>query len=222
MMAHLGVDAARIIEIGARELSIELSGQQIQSLARFLELIQVWNRRFRLVGTRESRVQINKHILDCLAPALVLSSIGTLVDIGSGAGLPGIPLSIGCPHMWVTLVDSRRARANFVREVVRQLKLRNISVLERRIERLVDDPAMRGSFDATISRAWAELPKFLKVSAMLLRPGGIAVSMKGPKLQDELARLGEDDTLEFSPGRRIDYRLPEGGGQRTLLVFVRR
>jgi len=158
MMAHLGVDAARIIEIGARELSIELSGQQIQSLARFLELIQVWNRRFRLVGTRESRVQINKHILDCLAPALVLSSIGTLVDIGSGAGLPGIPLSIGCPHMWVTLVDSRRARANFVREVVRQLKLRNISVLERRIERLVDDPAMRGSFDATISRAWQSSP----------------------------------------------------------------
>jgi len=214
-------DAAGVLRAGAKELGVELSETQLESLAQFLALIRLWNRRFRLVGTRDLPGQINKHILDSLVPARILGSAGTLVDIGTGAGLPGVPLAICCPHLSVTLVDSRRVSANFVREVVRGMGLGNARVTEGRIECLMEKEHSFGPFDASISRAWTSPAKFLQVSAGLLRPGGMAVSMRGPVGSVAVGSLG-DSAREFETCGQLEYRLPGGGGRRTLVVFRRR
>jgi 16S rRNA (guanine527-N7)-methyltransferase len=214
-------DAAGVLRAGARELGIELSDAQLESLARFLALIRLWNRRFRLVGTRELRGQINKHILDSLVPARILGGVSTLVDIGTGAGLPGVPLAICCSRLSVTLVDSRRVSANFVREVVREVGLGNATVREERIESLVEKRGRFGPFDATISRAWTSPARFLQVSARLLRPGGMALSMRG----GVGLPLGEDAgdlPREFETSGHLEYCLPGGRESRTLVVFTRR
>lgn len=218
-MADRSREEREAIERHAARLEVHLSSLQAEQLHEYLGQLDTWNSRIRLVGTRDRGRLISHHIVDSLGAAPLMAARARAIDIGSGAGLPGIPLAVACPGTSITLVESRRRPVSFLSEVVRRLDLGNVRVLEERIEVLAGDEATLGSFDATITRAWEALDGFLAVSSALLQPGGIAIAMKGPRANYELEGLG-DVSRGFGTVRRMPYEI-EGANVRVLLVFER-
>jgi 16S rRNA (guanine527-N7)-methyltransferase len=135
---------------------------------------------------------VGKHLLDSLAMLPFVREVTTLADLGTGPGLPGIPLAIALPSLQVTLVESNGKKARFLREAVRTLALGNARVAESRAE-AVDEP---GAYDAITARALAMLADILAVGGHLLRPGGRLLAMKGARPEDEIAALPAGWRLE--------------------------
>lgn len=158
-------------------------------LLAYLALLARWNSAYNLTAIRDPRDMVTLHLLDSLAMhpfvADLAASNGTLADLGTGAGLPGIPLALAYPQLQVTLVESSGKKARFLREVVRTLGLGNIRVAQSRIEAL----DQRGAFDAITARALATLPLIVELGGPLLRPGGRLLAMKGARPLDEIAAL---------------------------------
>ncbi|MCJ0826408.1 16S rRNA (guanine(527)-N(7))-methyltransferase RsmG [Luteimonas sp. 50] len=158
-------------------------------LLAYLGLLLRWNRAYNLTAIRDPREMVGKHLLDSLAMHASVDAIaaagGSLADLGTGAGLPGIPLAIVKPGLQVTLVEANGKKARFLREVVRTLPLANARVVESRIEAL-DAPA---AFDAITARALATLPLILELGGHLLKPGGVLLAMKGALPSQEIAAL---------------------------------
>ena len=182
-------------------------------LLDYLALLARWNRTYNLTAIRDPREMVARHLLDSLAMHAYVRDIGTLADLGSGAGLPGIPLALAVPALEVTLVESNGKKARFLREAVRTLRLRNVRVAEVRAESL--DEA--GMFDAITARALATLAELLAVGAHLLRPGGRLLAMKAAHPHDEIAAL--------PPGWRLEavhpLIVPGLDAERNLVVVAR-
>ncbi|HET8818462.1 MAG TPA: 16S rRNA (guanine(527)-N(7))-methyltransferase RsmG [Xanthomonadaceae bacterium] len=186
-------------------------------LLAYLALLARWNRTYNLTAVREPRAMVSRHLLDSLAmhPAVAPMGArgGALADLGTGPGLPGIPLAIASPGLQVTLVESNGKKARFLREAVRTLGLANARVLESRIEAV--DAA--GTFDAITARALATLPKILALGGHLLGPGGRLLAMKGVVPEDEIAGLPRGWTVE-----RIEpLAVPGLEAERHLVVVAR-
>lgn len=154
-------------------------------LARYLALMLRWNAAYNLTAIRDPRDMVVKHLLDSLAMAPAMAALPTLADLGTGPGLPGIPLAIATPGLRVTLVESNGKKARFMREALRTLDLDNAEVAESRIEAL-DRP---GQFAAITARALATLPQILALGGHLLAPDGVLLAMKGARPDDEIAAL---------------------------------
>jgi len=155
-------------------------------LLAYLALLLRWNGTYNLTAVRDPREMVTRHLLDSLAMVAHVEGLATLADLGTGPGLPGIPLAIALPELRVTLVESNGKKARFLREAVRQLKLSNAEVAESRIEAL-DRP---GGFDAITARALATLPDILSVGGHLPKAdGGRLLAMKGIHPVDEIAAL---------------------------------
>ncbi|MGN6153706.1 MAG: 16S rRNA (guanine(527)-N(7))-methyltransferase RsmG [Lysobacteraceae bacterium] len=154
-------------------------------LARYLALMLRWNAAYNLTAIRDPRDMVVKHLLDSLAMAPAVAALPTLADLGTGPGLPGIPLAIATPGLRVTLVESNGKKARFMREALRTLDLDNAEVAESRIEAL-DRP---GQFAAITARALATLPQILALGGHLLAPDGVLLAMKGARPDDEIAAL---------------------------------
>lgn len=158
-------------------------------LLRYLALLEKWNRTYNLTAIRDPREMVGKHLLDSLAMHASVATIaargGRLADLGTGAGLPGIPLAIAHPGLQVALVESNGKKARFMREALRTLGLGNARVVESRIEEF-DAP---GTFDAITARALATLPLILALGGHLLAPDGVLLAMKAGVPEDEIAAL---------------------------------
>jgi len=154
-------------------------------LLDYLALLQRWNATYNLTAIRDPRQMVTLHLLDSLAMHPHVAGIATLADLGTGPGLPGIPLALACPGLQVTLVESSGKKARFLREVVRTLRLGNARVAESRAEAL-DEP---GAYAAITARALATLPDILAVGGHLLAPGGRLLAMKGVRPDAEIAAL---------------------------------
>ena len=158
-------------------------------LSAYLALLLRWNRAYNLTAIRDPGEMVRKHLLDSLAMHASVEAIaaqgGQLADLGTGAGLPGIPLAIACPGLRVALVESNGKKARFLREAVRILGLRNARVLESRIEAVAET----GAFDAITARALATLPLILELGGRLLSPDGVLLAMKGAVPEEEIAAL---------------------------------
>ncbi|MCD9032784.1 16S rRNA (guanine(527)-N(7))-methyltransferase RsmG [Luteimonas sp. Y-2-2-4F] len=165
-------------------------------LLAYLDLLQRWNRAYNLTAIRDPAEMVTRHLLDSLAMAPHVAGLRTLADLGTGPGLPGIPLAIAQPALSVALVESNGKKARFLREAVRALGLGNARVLETRAE-AVDAP---GAFEAITARALATLPGILAVGGHLLAPGGVLLAMKGARPDQEIAAL--------PPGWRVASVLP--------------
>lgn len=156
-----------------------------EPLARYLALMLRWNAAYNLTAIRDPREMVTKHLLDSLAMAPAVAALPTLADLGTGPGLPGIPLAIATPGLRVTLVESNGKKARFMREALRTLGLGNAEVAESRIEAL-DRP---GQFAAITARALATLPQILALGGHLVAPDGVLLAMKGARPDEEIAGL---------------------------------
>ena len=153
-------------------------------LLAYLTLLVRWNRTYNLTAIRDPREMVTRHLLDSLAMHPFVQR-GTLADLGTGPGLPGIPLAIAKPDLQVTLVESNGKKARFLREAVRTLGLGNARVAESRAEAL-DEPA---AYDALTARALDVLPGIIEVGGHLLKPQGLLLAMKGVHPHEEIAAL---------------------------------
>ncbi|MET0892249.1 MAG: 16S rRNA (guanine(527)-N(7))-methyltransferase RsmG [Pseudoxanthomonas sp.] len=160
------------------------AGTLAPALLAYLALLDRWNRTYNLTAIRDPREMVTRHLLDSLAMHACLAD-GSLADLGTGAGLPGIPLALARPGLQVTLVESNGKKARFLREAVRVLGLANARVAESRAEAL-QEPA---AHDAITARALDSLAGIIKVGGHLLKPGGRLLAMKGIRPDEEIAAL---------------------------------
>lgn len=208
----------QLLIAGAEAFGVELSSHQVEAFGRYFGLLGFWNRRLNLTAIRAPDLVARRHFVDSLSVVPFLSGDGGMLDVGSGAGFPGIPIKLALPGKTVHLLEPRRKRANFLRQVVRELQLADVHVIEKRMEDLSAErlPSMR----ETITRGFSDIPGFLKASADVLGPGGVAVVMQGPKgmtLLDELRACIPG--YGFTEGESSDFELPFGREQRTVLTF---
>jgi 16S rRNA (guanine527-N7)-methyltransferase len=199
------------LEAGLAQLSQEpaLAGP----LLDYLALLARWNGTYNLTAIRDVREMLAKHLLDSLAMQPFVRDLDTLADLGTGPGLPGIPLALATPGLRVTLVESNGKKARFLREAVRQLQLGNVQVAESRIEAF--RPA--APFTAITARALATLPRILARGGHLLAPAGRLLAMKGVVPADEIAAL--------PPGWQVaaihPLQVPGLAAERHLLEIAR-
>lgn len=158
-------------------------------LLAYLALLDRWNRTYNLTAIRDPRQMVTRHLLDSLAMHPFVEN-ETLADLGTGPGLPGIPLAIAKPQLRVTLVESNGKKARFLREAVRTLELSNARVAESRAEALDVDVHNGGAaYEVITARALDSLPGIIKVGGHLLGPGGRLLAMKGLRPEEEIAAL---------------------------------
>ena len=205
-------DIAGRDELDAGLAALDLAPALAGPLLAYLALLDRWNRTYNLTAIRDPREMVAKHLLDSLAMH-PFAGDGALADLGTGAGLPGIPLAIAHPGLQVTLVESNGKKARFLREAVRTLKLPNARVAEARIEAL----DMPGMFDAITARALATLPLILQLGGHLLKPEGKLLAMKGAVPADEIAALPPG----WQVARIEPLQVPGLSAERHLVVVGR-
>lgn len=192
---------------GLRSLDLALSDEQVQRLLRYLDLIARWNKTYNLTAVRDPAEMLPQHLLDCLAvvtplarAAAELAQAGVtgpvgqggtpalrLLDVGSGAGLPGVVLAITHPEWAVTCVDTVGKKAAFIRQVGVELGLRNLTATHQRVEEMTVAP-----FHIVTSRAFASLLDFVSLTRERLAPGGVWAAMKAKLSDDERAAVPAD------------------------------
>lgn len=177
-------------------------------LGRYLELLETWNRKFNLTAVRDPVEMVPRHILDSLAVGPHLPP-GRLLDVGTGAGLPGIPLALRYPERQFTLLDSNGKKTRFVNQAVMMLGIDNVEVVKERVERY--RPA--SGFEIIVSRAFASLADFVTGTRHLLAPGGAWLAMKGVYPDEEIAALPAGVALQDAHRLRV----PGLTGERHLL-----
>lgn len=177
-------DITRLLETGITELGLSLPATAPTTLCGYMEVLQQWNRRYNLTAVRAPTQIVSRHILDSLAVAPWVHGVRVL-DIGTGAGLPGIPLAVAFPERHFTLLDSNGKKTRFVTHAATVLGLRNVEVVQVRVE------AYRAAepFATVITRAFAAVGEFLGVSAHLGATGTRWLAMKGVPPADELQAL---------------------------------
>lgn len=192
---------------GAEELGLSLNDRQYQQLFGFVELIQKWNRAYNLVGAPDPQTLVTKHLLDCLSVAQFIGE-GPVLDVGSGAGLPGIPLAIAHPDISFILLDSNGKKTRFMRQAAIELELKNIVVIHSRVQEYVTQTSPR----MVLSRAFAPLQEALKLLAEQCVSGGQVGIMLG-EMPEQLPELPE---LNFTAKHKL--AVPGLNSQRHLLL----
>jgi len=195
-------------------LGITLSDAAIRRFQSYIDTLLLWRTKLSLTTAATPQQMVRDHILDSLALYRFIHPGMRIADLGSGAGFPGVPLAIVCEGARFSLVEARRKKANFLREVARTAMLANVEVIEERAERLGNDVTQL--WDLVVSRAVWALADFLTISERLLVPDGLAIAMKGPKASSE-ALL---DRATFVRADIVEYRLATGAHHR-LMVYRR-
>lgn len=176
------------LRAGLEQLQLELTDVQISQLLGYLALIAKWAKVYNLTAVRDPAEMMTHHLLDSLtliAPLQHRAPQGKLLDVGSGAGLPGVVIAICCPAINVTCVDTVAKKATFIKQVALELTLPNLTGLHARVENITEQ------FDVICSRAFASLKDFTDWSIAALAPAGVWLAMKGKHPADELALLPE-------------------------------
>lgn len=180
----------KILESGIAALNLNATDEQVDRLCAFIKLIEKWNKAYNLTAIRNREEMARLHILDSLAIVPFVEG-ERIIDIGTGAGLPGIPLAICLPEKSFMLLDSNSKKTRFVQQAVLELKLKNVQVLNSRVENY--RPEQR--YDAVLTRAFASLPDIIDLTAHLLAQDGILLAMKGQTPEVELAEIAAKKSI---------------------------
>ncbi|WP_310452700.1 16S rRNA (guanine(527)-N(7))-methyltransferase RsmG [Sulfuritalea sp.] len=207
---------AAALHQGLAGLGLDLPAAVQARLLAYVALLKKWNATYNLTAIRDEGEMVTQHLLDSLSvlPALQeLALVGRRwADIGSGAGLPGIPLAIVRPDLDMTLVETVAKKSAFQRQAKIELGLANLTVVNRRVEELPG-----GGFDAVISRAFAELADFVRLAGHLPTPDGRLYAMKGLLPEDEISRLPQ----AWAVADCIRLSVPGLDAQRHLIILER-
>ena len=200
--------AQRLLE-GLHEIELPLSEEIQARLLDYLELMDKWNQAYNLTAIRKPMEMVDKHLLDSLS-LLPHVKDSPLLDVGAGAGLPGLVIAIVRPAVEVTLVDAVAKKVQFMQHVIRTLKLPNARVIHGRIENLT------GQYPQITSRAFASLGDFVSLTRPLLSQGGVWLAMKGQIPHDELHALPAWVKVTATPALRV----PAALGERHLILLT--
>ena len=178
---------AEILKNAAEEYGISLSETQLQQFDRYQELLVEWNQKMNLTALTEPKDVAIKHMIDSVSvyDEKWFSEGMSVIDVGTGAGFPGLPLKILCPSLKVTLLDSLNKRVKFLETVVSELGLSDIVCVHARAEEAARQKQYREKFDAVVSRAVARLPILAEYDLPFVRVGGFFAAMKGAKYEEE-------------------------------------
>jgi 16S rRNA (guanine527-N7)-methyltransferase len=179
---------------GLETLHVPATGDVEKKLLDYVALIRKWNRVYNLTALREPEKMLTHHVLDSVAVAPHLGG-RTLLDVGSGAGLPGIPLAVVRPHLHVTLLDSNQKKSAFQQQAVIELALTNLDVVNARVETWNAPQA----FEVVVSRAFSDLAEFVAKAARFCATGGVMAAMKGVYPTEEIAHLPDTIDVKVLP-----------------------
>lgn len=204
-------DLETAIARGAAALEQQLPEGAAARMAAHLGLIEKWNRVHNLTAVRDTGQMVALHVLDSLTLMPHLPARGSLLDVGTGAGFPGIPIAIARPALRVTLVDSSHKKCSFLEQARTELGLHDLTVACERVEQW--RPEAR--FDVVVSRAFADLADFVAQSAHLVAPGGVLLAMKGVHPFEEIARLPRTHRIR----EVVEVAVPSLDAKRHLVLM---
>lgn len=207
-MAPFSPSEIQQLQSGTRQLGLDLTQDRLEDLLLYLELLEKWNRSFNLSGVRNRQQMVPLHILDSLAVSPYLDG-NTILDAGSGAGLPGIPLAIFNPNKQFILLDSNGKKTRFLFQVKLALKLDNVSIENKRVEHY----DCHSQIDIVISRAFSSLARIVELCSKVTDNRGILLAMKGTYPQQEIAELPKGVEI----ARAIQLQVPGIEASRYLI-----
>ena len=204
------MDNRQKLQSGLKEMGLDLSGGQQDKLLAYVEMLKKWNKTYNLTALRDESQIISHHLLDSLTLPPYLESAQTMLDVGSGGGLPGIPAAVCRPNLQITLLDANTKKTSFLQQAAIELELKNVRVVSGRVE------AVQGlRADVITSRAFAELADFVNWTAHLLQDGGRWAAMKGVYPAAEIDRLPDSVCVE-----RVDkIRVPQLNAERHMVIL---
>ena len=194
----------KILVSGLQSLNLSQAEGKIEQLLGFIKLIEKWNKAYNLTAIRNREDMVRLHVLDSLAIVPFIEG-KRVIDIGTGAGLPGIPLAIYLPEIEFTLLDSNAKKTRFVQQAILELKLKNVSVCHNRVEQYHPEK----SFDTVITRAFAGLSDIVELTAHLLNKDGVLLAMKG--------QIPDVSKLESTKTELIPVNVPGISAERCLV-----
>ncbi len=217
-----------LVVSGLESLSVSAANSQVELLALHAEEMLKWNKTTNLTSIKDPAEVAVKHVVDSAAIVNDCSGFKKILDIGTGGGFPGIPLSILLPDLEVTLVETIRKKVTFLKHVIRYAGLKNIKAVQTRGEELSRDDKYGGNYDAVVCRAFTGLDGFVNMAIPYLKESGVILAMKGREKEHETELLKTIDTRMFS-GRKItyadlevelrDYKLPLMDSDRLLFII---
>lgn len=183
-------DMKSMLQQGLQQMNIDLTVPQQLQLLAFIDLLKKWNSTYNLTALRNDQDVISHHILDSLTLLPYVEHARGLIDVGSGGGMPGIPVAIARPDLPVALLDANSKKTSFLQQAVIELGLANVQVITARVEAMVGE-----QFDVITSRAFAELNDFITITKQLMAKGGCWAAMKGVYPYEEIERLPDNVEL---------------------------
>ena len=202
------------------KIDLNISERQMDEFYLYMKLLIEWNEKINLTAIIEPNEIILKHFVDCATILPLVGENRKVLDMGTGAGFPGIPLKILKKEIDITLVDSLNKRIQYLDEVINELKLEDIHTIHSRAEDLARNKIYREKFDVVVSRAVANLSTLLEYTLPFVRVGGQCICMKGPNVEEEITNA--EKALNILGGtikNTISLTLPDSDNQRTIIVI---
>ena len=203
----------------AKAINIEMNNEQAEKFYKYMKLLIEWNEKINLTAITEENEIILKHFIDSLTVLKYINQTDRIIDVGTGAGFPGIPIAIMMPNTKITLLDSLNKRINFLNDVIKELELKNIETIHSRSEDCGKDTSKRENYDIALARAVANLTTLSEYLLPFVKIGGKMICMKGSEVGEELKNaefaikeLGGEITL------KDEFCLPESDIKRNIII----
>lgn len=203
-----------------KDIDVVFTEEQLQKFYQYMNLLIKWNEKINLTAIVEPKEIILKHFIDSLTIIKYIEPNKTMIDIGTGAGFPGIPIKIVREDLKITLLDSLNKRINFLNEVIKDLELENINAVHARIEEYAKNKQYREKYDVSTSRAVANLTTLSEYMLPMVSVGGMAICMKGSEINEEISKSKNSIKILGGEITKIEeFTLPKSDYKRNLILI---